>query len=87
MEPKFNVVFLEDAIIFLDSLDEKSRDKILYNIYKARVVTSKELFKKLSGGIWEFRTFFNKKLYRLFAFWDKTDKKETVVVSASNRCL
>jgi phage-related protein len=81
MEPKFNVVFLEDAIKFLDGLDEKPREKILYNIFKARVVNNKELFKKLSGEIWEFRTYFNKQFYRLFAFWDKTDKKDTVVVS------
>ncbi len=81
MEPKFNVEFLEEAIGFLDSLDDKSREKIIYNIYKARVVTDKELFKKLSGDTWEFRTLYNKKYYRLFAFWDKTDKTETVVVS------
>ena len=36
VEPKFNVEFLEEAISFLDSLDEKSREKILYNMYKAR---------------------------------------------------
>ena len=30
VEPKFNVEFLEEAISFLDSLDEKSREKILY---------------------------------------------------------
>jgi len=40
-----------------------------------------KLFKKLTGEIWEFRTLFNKKHYRLFAFWDKTGKDETVVIS------
>ena len=81
MEPKFNVEFLEEAIEFLDNIDAKSREKILYNIYKARVVTDKGLFKKLSGETWEFRTLYCKKYFRLFAFWDKTDKTETVVVS------
>lgn len=81
MELKFNVELLEEAAGFLDSLDNKSREKIIYNIYKARVVTDKELFKKLSGETWEFRTLYNKKYYRLFAFWDKTDKTDTVVVS------
>ncbi len=81
MEPKFNVEFLEEATGFLDSLDDKSREKIIYNIFKARVVIDKELFKKLSGETWEFRTLHNKKYYRLFAFWDKTDKTDTVVVS------
>lgn len=28
----------------------------------------------------QFRTLYNKKQYRLFAFWDKTDKKVTIVV-------
>ena len=81
VEPKFNVEFLEEAIEFLDGLDKKSREKIIYNIYKARVVIDKKLFKKLTGETWEFRTLYNKKYYRLFAFWDKTDKTETVVVS------
>ncbi len=81
MEPKFNVEFLEEAIEFLDKLDDKSRKKILYNIYKARVVIDKKLFKKLSGETWEFRTIYNKKYYRLFAFWDNTGITETVVIS------
>jgi len=78
---KFQVEFLEDAKDFLDSLDFKARDKIIYNIWKARSTNDKELFKKLQGEIWEFRTKYNKIYYRLFAFWDKTDKKNTVVIS------
>jgi phage-related protein len=35
----------------------------------------------LTDEIWEFRTLFNKTHYRLFAFWDKTDKTNTVVIS------
>lgn len=78
---KFRVEFLEEAKKFLDSLDEKARDKIIYNIWKARSTNNKELFKKLQGEIWEFRTKYNKTYYRLFAFWDKSDKVDTVVVS------
>jgi len=81
MTGKFQVQFLEDAAEFLDNLDEKAREKIYYNIQKARFSNDKELFKKLKGEIWEFRTLFNKKHYRLFAFWDKTGKDETVVIS------
>ncbi|WP_417429394.1 type II toxin-antitoxin system RelE/ParE family toxin [Halpernia sp.] len=29
----------------------------------------------------EFRTKFNKSYFRLFAFWDKTDRNDTVVIS------
>ena len=78
---RFRVDFLDDAKEFLDELDEKTRDKILYNIWKARSTNDKELFKKLQDEIWEFRTKFNKTYYRLFAFWDKTGKTDTVVIS------
>ena len=81
MKLKFKIQFLEDASEFLDSLDEKARDKIIYNIYKSQITDDKELFKKLVDEIWEFRTLFNKTKFRLFAFWDKTDKTETIVIS------
>ena len=79
--PRFKVEFLEEASTFIDSLEEKVRDKIIYNITKATFSNDKELFKKLNNEIWEFRTLYNKTYYRLFAFWDKTDKKDTIVVS------
>ena len=78
---KFDVVFLEEAREFLLSLDEKSRDKIIFNTRKAKIKNDRELFKKLEGEIWEFRTLFNKKQFRVFAFWDKTDKDETLVLA------
>ena len=78
---KFRVEFLEEVNEFLAGLDEKARDKIIYNIRKARSNNDKELFKKLQDEIWEFRTKFNKTYYRLFAFWDKQDKVDTVVIS------
>lgn len=72
---------MEDAVHFLENLDEKVRDKIIYNITKARFSNDKELFKKLNGEIWEFRTLYNKTHYRLFAFWDKSKKTSTLVIS------
>jgi phage-related protein len=81
MAEKFQVQFLEEAAEFLDKLEEKARDKVIYNIHKARLSNDKELFKKLKDEIWEFRTLFNRTHYRLFAFWDKNDKTETVVIS------
>ena len=77
----FKVRFLEDAFEFLDKIDEKAREKIIYNIRKAQIINNKSLFKKLSGEIWEFRTLFNKTYYRLFAFWDKFEKTETLVIA------
>ena len=78
---KFRVKFLEEAKEFIDKLDEKTREKIFYNIWKARTTNDKELFKKLQDEIWEFRTLYNKTYYRLFAFWDKSEKDETIVIS------
>ncbi len=78
---KFRVEFLEEVKMFLDKLDTKTRNKIVYNIWKSRVLNDPELFKKLQDEIWEFRTKYNKTYYRLFAFWDKTDKNDTLVIS------
>ena len=81
MTPKFDVLFMEDVREFLATVDQKSKDKIIYNIDRAKLHNDKELFKKLKGEIWEFRTLYNKTYYRLFAFWDKSDKSETLVIS------
>ena len=78
---KFRVEFLEEAKEFLDGLDVKARNKIIYNIWKARRTNDQELFKKLQDEIWEFRANYNKIYFRLFAFWDKTDNTDTVVIS------
>ena len=72
---------MDDAIDFLDSLNEKTRRKIYYNVRKAQIVNDPELFKKLTEFIWEFRTLYEKKYYRLLAFWDKTDKMEVLVLA------
>lgn len=81
MEENFNIDFLDDAIEFMNSLDVKAQRKIYYNLKKSQLINDPELFKKLTDHIWEFRTLFDKKYYRLFAFWDKTDDKDTVVLA------
>ncbi|MDA3906857.1 MAG: type II toxin-antitoxin system RelE/ParE family toxin [Bacteroidales bacterium] len=81
MNEKFDVDFLDEAISFMDSLDSKTRRKIYYNIRKSQMINDPELFKKLTDFIWEFRTLYDKKYYRLFAFWDKSDKEETLVIA------
>ena len=77
---KFEVKFLEEAVEFLDLLDENVRDKIIYNITKAQFSTNKELLKKLNEEIWEFRTLYQSIAYRLFAFWDKSGKNRALVI-------
>lgn len=59
----------------------KSLKKIFYNIDKSKYVNDPELFKKIDDEIWEFRTIYRKRYYRLFAFWDKTQKTETLVIA------
>jgi len=78
---KYAIIFLEWAKEFLDNLDDKTRKKVIYNIWKSRDVNDPELFKKLDGNIWEFRTKFLTNQIRLLAFWDKTEKEETLVVA------
>ena len=67
-KPRFDVVYLEDAINFINSLNEKVRAKIAYNIFVSQRENNVELFKKLNDDIWEFRTKYNGMAYRLFAF-------------------
>jgi phage-related protein len=81
MKQNFNVILLGEVWDLLDTLDEKSKDKILYNIDKAKYVNDPELFKKLDDLIWEFRTKYKKSYYRLFSFWDTTDTAKTLVVA------
>lgn len=81
MKPKFKVEFLDDAVAFIESLDEKTKAKVFYNIKLAQYKNDSELFKKLNDTIWEFRTLYNKTHYRFFAFWDKTDNEETFVIA------
>ncbi len=81
MDEKFKIEFLPEAVDFMENLDKKSQEKIYYNIRKAQVTMDPELFKKLTATIWEFRTLYNKTYYRLFAFWDKIDGKQTLILA------
>ena len=71
LKAKFDVTYMEEAVVFLESLPDKVKDKIAYNISKSRYFMDKELFKKLNDDIWEFRTIYQGLKYRLLAFWDK----------------
>jgi len=63
MDKKFEVVFLDEAMNFLDKLEGKVRKKIIYNIDKASYKNDPKLFKKLTKSIWEFRTVYGGKQY------------------------
>ena len=81
MNEKFKVEFLPEAVEFMESLDQKAQQKIYYNIKKAQLTNDPEIFKKLNDNIWEYRTFYNKTHFRIFAFWDKSQRQQTLVLS------
>lgn len=70
--PKCKIIYSEEVDRFFETINEKARKKILYNInLVAGGLIDKELFKKLDGtDIWEFRTLFNSVYYRILSFWD-----------------
>lgn len=81
MKERFEIILLDDASEFLKHIDKKASKKMLYNIRKSKYFNNPEIFKKLTYDIWEFRTIYNRQYYRLFSFWDKTEKTETLVIA------
>lgn len=81
MKERFKVILLAEVRYFLKTIDRKANEKIIYNIRKSKHINDPELFKKLTNDIWEFRTLYWKMKYRLLAFWDKTSKKQSLVVA------
>lgn len=79
MVKRFETKLLEEAFEFIKKQDLKARKKILQNIRRAELHSDLKLFKKLTVEIWEFRTLYSGIQYRLLAFWDKEDNKETLV--------
>lgn len=77
----FETIFLEEVDKFLDTLDKKTKKKVIFNIRVAEQTNDPELFKKLNPNIWEFRTKYLGKQTRLLAFWDKTDSERTLVLA------
>lgn len=72
---------MDEAVGFLEAIDIKAREKVLYNMHKVQLLNDKQLFKKLNNDIWEFRTLYGKQYYRLFAFWDKTKGQRTLIIA------
>ena len=77
---RFRTIFSEEADAFLDELEIKAKAKILFNIKKAEITNDPRLFKKLTKDIWEMRAKYENLQFRLFAFWDKRDNQNTLVI-------
>lgn len=71
LQKRFEIAYMSDALCFIAEQPKKVQDKIMDNVRKSAYIQDKELFKKLTDdGIWEFRTKYLGKAYRLLAFWD-----------------
>lgn len=81
MKARFEVVFLEEAIAFMERLHDADRKKIIFNIDKARFRQDPRLFKKVTEELWEFRTRYGGNQYRLLGFWDKRNTRDTLVIA------
>ena len=82
MKQKFDVILLKEVLEFFDTLHEKVKDKIIYNIDKSKYMNDPELFKKLETDIWQFRTKYSNIHYRIFAFWDKEENIDNLVIAS-----
>ncbi|QFQ12111.1 type II toxin-antitoxin system RelE/ParE family toxin [Pseudoprevotella muciniphila] len=78
---RLNVVFMEEALRFIEAQPKSVGDKIYENVHRIEQgERNVKIFKKLIGTeIWEFRTLHSGKQYRLFAFWDT--EADTLIVA------
>lgn len=79
----FETIFLEEVDKFLETLDSKSKKKVIFNVRVAEQTNDPRLLKKLNVNIWEFKTKYLGQQIRLLAFWDKTDKSRTLVLASN----
>lgn len=80
MKERFEVVFLPDAVDFLNHMEVKAREKVYFNIRKAQITNDNQIFKKLNNNIWEFRCEFQNRSYRFFSFLEKSQNKFRMVI-------
>ena len=71
----------KDTDKFVSELPEKVQAKIAYNIRRIECGTiDEDVFKKLNSNIWEIRTIYYSRCFRLLAFWD-TETETLVIVT------
>ena len=74
---------MDQANQFIAGLEPKAVKKLIYNIDLVEQTNDPRLFKKLRDEIWEFRLRYENSQIRLLAFWDKTDKENTLVFATN----
>jgi len=80
MRERFEIRFLEPADWFLEEIGVKAKNKLLYNIKRAKDANDPAVFKKIDPDLWEFRARAGGMQLRLLAFWDKRNAESTLVI-------
>lgn len=70
----------EEAIKYFQSLPPKIKSKFLISFDKLEAGFKGKWFEHLEDEIWEFRQRDQNKFFRMFAFWDKTQKSKTLII-------
>ena len=68
MKDRFSFIALEEAKQFLESLDKKSRKKVMYNVWKTKSINDKELFKPIKGKFGNLEHFTTKSTFEYLLF-------------------
>lgn len=86
---EIEVELLPDAFDFIDSLDEKTQNKIYYYIQKTRHGERGDWFEKMAGtfDLWEFRILYNQQYVRMLAFWDKRKNRRPGLIVCTHGFL
>jgi phage-related protein len=76
------IELLPEAEDFVDNIEVTARKKLFYAIRKTKMRLFGNWFEKMKGsnGIFEFRVREFGKYYRLFAFWDNKNERQTLIV-------
>ncbi len=70
-----------EANKYFENLSPKIKSKFLVSFDKLEAGFKGKWFEHLEDEIWEFRQRDQSKFYRIFAFWDKTQTSETLVIA------
>jgi len=74
------VQLLDEATNYFDEINDRVKAKFFKSFEKVETGLKGDWFKHLEDGIWEFKERDSQKFYRIFAFWDSTQEKQTLIV-------
>ncbi len=74
------IKLLKEAISYFDECPEKIQIKFILAFDKTSIGLKGKWFKSIGDKIREFKLRDNEKFYRIFAFWDKSQNPNTLIV-------